>query len=118
MLAHTMEPEPDWRRLDSGGGIQRGAPIQVYFNGRPLRAYTGETIAAVLLAYGQRSMRTSVRFAEPRGLLCGMGTCYECVLVVDERPNVRACMTLARPDMRIETQHGPFAGVDPVPRWP
>jgi predicted molibdopterin-dependent oxidoreductase YjgC len=106
------------RRIDTHDVVERGAEIVVDFDGASLRAFAGETIAAVLIANGHRALRTSVRFGEPRGLMCGMGTCYECLVVVDGQPNVRACVTPARDGMRVATQHGPFAGVNPVPDWP
>jgi aerobic-type carbon monoxide dehydrogenase small subunit (CoxS/CutS family) len=35
-----------------------------------------------------------------------MGVCFECIMVVDGRPNIRACVTPAVPGMRVETQRG------------
>ncbi|MGH6953667.1 MAG: 2Fe-2S iron-sulfur cluster-binding protein [Alphaproteobacteria bacterium] len=35
-----------------------------------------------------------------------MGVCWECLMVVERRPGVRACMTPASPGMRVETQRG------------
>jgi predicted molibdopterin-dependent oxidoreductase YjgC len=44
-----------------------------------------------------------------------MGVCYDCLMMVDGRPNVRACMTPVADGMRAETQRGPAEGVEPVP---
>jgi NADH dehydrogenase/NADH:ubiquinone oxidoreductase subunit G len=44
-----------------------------------------------------------------------MGVGYDCLMVVDGRPNVRACMTPVSDGMRVETQRGPAEGVEPVP---
>jgi predicted molibdopterin-dependent oxidoreductase YjgC len=105
------------RRLPTHGVVERGEPVTIEMDGERLEAYAGETLAAVLLAYGRRGVRTSVRFRLPRGLFCGMGSCYECLVVVDGRPNIRACMTPVQPGMRAGTQRGPFEGVRPVPDW-
>ena len=92
------------RRIEADVG--RGEPFAFQADGEPVTAYPGETIAAALLAAGRRRTRLTTRRGEPRGLYCGMGVCFECVMVVDGRPNVRACMTEAAPGMRVETQRG------------
>ena len=62
----------------------------------------GETIAVALLAADRRALGVTVKRREPRGLYCVMGVCWECAVVVDGR-TVRACVTLARPGLRVET---------------
>lgn len=96
------------RRL--GGGEGRGEAFEITFDGETLGAYPGETVATALLAAGRRRTGVSGRRGEPRGLYCGMGLCWECVVVVDGRPNQRACTALATPGLRVETQRGPGAG--------
>jgi hypothetical protein len=88
------------------GDVGRGAPFEFLADGEPVTAYPGETVAAALIAAGRRCTRTTARRDEPRGLYCGMGVCFECVMVVDGRPNIRACVTPAAPGVRVETQHG------------
>ncbi|MCC6470980.1 MAG: (2Fe-2S)-binding protein [Alphaproteobacteria bacterium] len=92
------------RRIDQG--IDRGAAFRFDFDGQPVVAYPGETVAGALLAAGVARFRTTARSAMPRGLYCGMGMCWECLVVIDGRPSNRACMTEARPGMRVETQRG------------
>ena len=75
-------------------------------DGAPVMAYPGESLAAALLAAGRRHGRTSERRHQPRGYFCGMGVCWDCVVVVDGRPGVRACMTSAEAGMQVQTQHG------------
>ena len=87
-------------------GVARGQPFHFTFDGVPVLAYPGESIAAALLAAGKRQWRTTARLAATRGLYCGMGVCWECTMVVDGKPAVRACMTVAAPGMRVETQRG------------
>ena len=85
----------------------RGRALQIAVDGVPDTAWDGESIAAALLGSGRRATRSTERSGEPRGYFCGMGICQDCLVTVDGRPNVRACMTPVRDGMRIETQRGP-----------
>ena len=97
----TMETDG---RVDRA--IQRGSMIEISVDDQPLRAYEGETVAAALLAVGRRVLRSTARWGEPRGVYCGIGSCFECVMTVDGQPSVRACQTLVRHGMRIGFQEG------------
>lgn len=81
--------------------VDRGTAFDVHINGQPVPAYPGETIAGVLLAAGIRIFRHTIETGAERGQFCGMGVCYDCLVEADDRPFVRACMTKARPGMRI-----------------
>lgn len=72
--------------------------IRFSFDGVQMLAYPGDTIASALYANGKRSWRKA-RPEDERGLLCGMGICFDCVLGVDGVSNVRACQTLVRDGM-------------------
>jgi len=93
------QAEPDQRTPQ----IARGAAFIVEVDGRPLPAYEGESVLGVLWAAGVRCLRLTPLKKEPRGFLCGMGTCFDCLVKVDNRLNVRACLEPARPGMRITT---------------
>ena len=69
-----------------------GRSISFQFDGQPIAALTGETIAAALSAAGIVTFRRTATGA-PRGLHCGMGACFDCVVSVDGRIGQRACMT-------------------------
>ena len=84
--------------------IQRGAPISVHLNDERVTAFKGETVAAVLLAEGKRVFRHTLNTGESRGVFCGMGICYDCLVTVDGEPNVRACITPVTDGMVIETR--------------
>ena len=73
-------------------GVERGAPVRFTFDGEPVEAFAGESIAAAALASGIRILRRSPSSDEPRGTFCWMGSCQECVVVVGgvRRP---ACRT-------------------------
>ncbi len=62
----------------------------------------GTSVAAAILALGQRSTRRSVS-GQPRGPLCGMGICYECRVTIDGLPHRLACQALSREGMEIIT---------------
>ena len=81
----------------------RGRIITLFVDGRVVTAYEGETVAAVLLAEGQRTFRRTPHGDEARGLFCGMGVCYDCLVTVDGRANVRACLTPVGEGMRVGT---------------
>ena len=80
--------------------------VTIYYNDRALTAYEGEPVASALMAAGIRSMRTTARRHEPRGVFCAIGRCTDCMMIVDGRPNTRTCVTLVRDGMRVERQEG------------
>lgn len=83
-------------------GLERGERIEFFWNGERTQAFRGETIAAALLAAGQRRLRSTAD-GQPRGVYCGMGVCFECAVSVNGTAGVRACMTLVETDMRVES---------------
>jgi predicted molibdopterin-dependent oxidoreductase YjgC len=87
-------------------GVQRGERLTFTFDGEPIVAYRGESVAAALMAAGKRTLRKTPVAGEPRGVFCGMGVCFDCLVVVDGRPSVRACMTLAEDGSKVETLVG------------
>jgi glycine/D-amino acid oxidase-like deaminating enzyme len=77
-----------------------GRAISFCFNGQPVEALDGETIGAALSAAGITTLRQTPSGA-PRGLFCGMGACFDCVVTVDRRIGQRACLTRAVDGMDI-----------------
>ena len=67
----------------------------------PVTAYKGETLLAALMAAGFKSMKRSPLNREPRGGLCGMGVCFECMVTVDGIPNIRSCMIEVQDNMKV-----------------
>ena len=91
----------------------RGKEVSFRFNGRPVRAYEGETVGAALHAAGVRILSRSVKYRRPRGLLCLAGNCPNCLVRVDGVPNVRACVEPLWEGLEVETQVGwPSAQLD------
>ncbi|MFI9626578.1 (2Fe-2S)-binding protein [Streptomyces sp. NPDC052042] len=86
-----------------------GAPYavhRIFFDGRELPAQEGQSIAAVLWAAGILAWRTTREGGAPRGAFCGIGSCYDCLVTVNGRPNQRACLVPARPGDAVTTQEG------------
>ncbi|MGB5339918.1 MAG: (2Fe-2S)-binding protein [Gammaproteobacteria bacterium] len=86
--------------------------VLIYIDGQPYEASAGETVAAAVLVSGIGHTRTTLVSATPRAPFCMMGVCYECLMVIDGQPNLRACRERVREGMTIERQHG--AGVLPT----
>ena len=99
-------------RLPLGPELERGRRVEIVLDGAAVEAYEGETVAAVLLARGEAATRTTVK-GEPRGVFCGMGVCFDCLVVVDGVPNTRACMTWVRDGMQVSRQDGLEARTNP-----
>ena len=81
------------------------------FDGRPVTARTGQTLAAALTEAGLRSFRETAK-GGTRGIFCGMGVCQDCLVTVDGQPNLRACMTKAADGLSVATQPA-FPRLDP-----
>lgn len=81
----------------------RDEPVSFEFDGRKIAAHDGQSLAAALTEAGQRAFRVTAK-GDPRGMFCGMGVCQDCLVTVDGVPNQRACMTPARPGLKVATQ--------------
>ncbi|MCG6902560.1 MAG: FAD-dependent oxidoreductase [Rhodobacter sp.] len=79
------------------------------WNGRPIKAQPGDSIAAALTAIGVHTFGTS-RKARERGLFCGMGVCQDCLVIVDGKRSQRACMIEVREGMTVAPQSDTEAG--------
>ena len=66
----------------------------------------GQTVGAALTASGIRSWRLTRENGRPRGLFCGIGICFDCLIWVDGSANQRACLVPARDGMDVRTQIG------------
>ena len=93
-------------RVPVAAGVERGEMLTFTFDGVPMVAFRGESVAAALLAEGQRVLRSTPVTGEPRGIFCGMGVCFDCLVVIDGEPSRRACITFVTEGMRVETQVG------------
>ncbi len=89
--------------------------VRFTFDGAAYEGLAGETIAAALTANGVRALRKA-RSGAARGLWCGMGACFECVVTVDGKPEQRACLVKLADGQRIESAPPPHgAALAPEP---
>ncbi|MET3803344.1 putative molibdopterin-dependent oxidoreductase YjgC [Nakamurella sp. UYEF19] len=82
------------------------ATIQFSFDGVALTAVEGQSIGAALIAAGHRSWRTTRINGAPRGIFCGIGICFDCLVTVNGRPSRRACLIDVQPGDVVVTQEG------------
>jgi NADPH-dependent 2,4-dienoyl-CoA reductase/sulfur reductase-like enzyme len=85
-------------RLSHSAIRPAGEPVSIQFEGQEIPALAGETVAAALSAAGILAYRTTAGGA-PRGLYCGIGACFDCVVTVDGQTGRRACLEKVRDGM-------------------
>ena len=85
--------------------IDRSKTVVFEYEGKPIEAYEGDTLASALYASGRSIFSRSFKFHRPRGLLCVAGRCPNCLMEVDGVPNVRVCTQAARPGMKVRHQN-------------
>jgi predicted molibdopterin-dependent oxidoreductase YjgC len=76
------------------------------FDGSPVPFTQGQTVGAALWEQGVRSWRTSRFGGRPRGLFCGIGVCFDCLVEIEGRPDRRACIEPAADGLVVRTQVG------------
>ncbi len=76
------------------------------FDGTEITAEPGQSVGAALIAAGHRSWRTTRHTGEPRGVFCGIGVCFDCLVVVNGRPNQRACQVEVQAGDDVRPQEG------------
>ncbi|GLO16221.1 MULTISPECIES: cyanide-forming glycine dehydrogenase subunit HcnA [Pseudomonas] len=77
--------------------------LTLYLNDRAVAAAAGETVLSVMNAVGLRQLARNDH-GQLSGSYCGMGVCHCCLVAIDGKPKRRACQTLVRDGMRIETE--------------
>lgn len=86
-----------------GSIADSASAIRFRFEGEPMTALAGESVAAALLAGGRRVLRYHEESGSPRGLYCNIGHCMECRMTIDGREGVRACLTPVADGMDVRT---------------
>ncbi|MCY0111806.1 MULTISPECIES: (2Fe-2S)-binding protein [Pseudomonas] len=79
------------------------ADMTVHINGQPVTAAIGETVLSVIQSLGVRQIARNDH-DQISGAYCGMGVCQCCLVKINGRHKRRACQTVVRDGMRIETQ--------------
>jgi len=74
--------------------------VRASFDGDAVEGEAGTSVAAALTASGRTAWRTT-REGAPRGLFCGIGVCFDCIVEIDGESGQRACMIPLREGMEI-----------------
>jgi predicted molibdopterin-dependent oxidoreductase YjgC len=82
------------------------APVEIFVDGVSVRARTGDTVSAALLASGLDARRATAVSGAPRLPYCMMGVCFDCLVTVDGVGNRQGCLVPVSPGMKIEVQKG------------
>lgn len=83
-----------------GNGGNATGIIHASFAGEPITAPAGSSVAAALINAGHTAWRET-RGGEPRGIFCGIGVCFDCIVEIDGESGQRACMIPLEAGMRI-----------------
>ena len=85
------------------GKLDDRKKIPFTFEGKEYEAHENETITAAMLANGVRTLRVHEESGTPRGFYCNIGHCMECRVNVNGQANVRACLTVVKENMVVES---------------
>jgi len=89
MTARVLPPERD------PVAPAPGRLITVSIDGEALQGLEGQSIAGLLLGADRLAWRTTAVGRRGRGVFCGIGVCYDCLITVNGLRDVRACQRLA-----------------------
>lgn len=85
--------------------IKRDNVLHFTFNGKSYTGCEGDTIASALAAAGVTTFSRSFKYHRRRGLLCGSGNCPNCLVQVEDIPNVRSCVHPVTEGLVVESQN-------------
>jgi len=94
-----------FKRLSEQPG-DTGGSLSLTVDGKPIRARSGDTVAAAMLAAGVDRFRTTPVTESPRAPYCLMGVCFDCLVTIDGVGSRQACLVPVREGMAVETQLG------------
>ncbi len=79
------------------------AHVTIFVDGEAHEVPEGLLLGHALHALGNARLRRTPRSGAPRGLFCGMGVCFDCLVEIDGRAAARACVEPVRAGMRVRT---------------
>jgi sarcosine oxidase subunit alpha len=89
--------------------------VALRFDEQLISADPRDSLATALIAAGVLMTSRSPKYRRPRGPYCLSGDCGTCLVRIDGRPNVRACMTPVHEGMRAHSQNTYMpASLDPT----
>jgi hypothetical protein len=82
-------------RDDDPIGRNEEERIAISIEGTRVEGIRGQTIAGVLLGAERDAWRVTSKNGRGRGVFCGIGVCFDCILTVNDERDVRACQRRA-----------------------
>ena len=89
------------------------ADMTISLNGQPVSAAIGETVLSVIQSLGLRQVARNDH-GQLAGAYCGMGVCHCCLVQIDGRHKRRACQTLVKPGMQVQTLSNRISETEPT----
>lgn len=83
--------------------------FNISFDGHPIQARQGETVAACLLRAGVTAFRRTPVSGAPRLPYCMIGHCFDCLVEIDGQGSRQACLVEVEDGMCIWPQDGAAA---------
>lgn len=76
--------------------------VSCTINGERVEVPAGRTVAAAMILEGSSPelRRTRIENA-PRGVFCGIGVCFDCLVFVNGQGPLRSCLVEVEPGMEI-----------------
>jgi hypothetical protein len=105
------------RLLPFGDDPIKPAPptlVTISVDGIPASGVAGQSLAGVLLGSGMLGFRQTSVQGQPRGVFCGIGVCFDCLVEVNGLRDVRACQRRAADGDVVATQHDQLPSGDPT----
>ena len=86
----------------TGDKVFRQKYAKISIDGCKIQAPIGEILAVTLFVNRKLILKYSSRIKEPRGFFCLMGSCQECLVLVDEK-RVPACQVTVQQGIVVKT---------------
>jgi predicted molibdopterin-dependent oxidoreductase YjgC len=78
----------------------------IYFDERPIRCRSDESVAAALLAAGIERFRSTPVRSSDRMPYCMIGVCFDCLVEIDGQADRQACLVPVVDGMKVRSQEG------------
>ena len=80
--------------------------VEFTFDGETISAISGQTVGAAILQSGKKALRNTRFDKKPRGMFCGIGICFDCLVKINGVSIQRACLVPVQSQMNVQTQDG------------
>jgi predicted molibdopterin-dependent oxidoreductase YjgC len=82
------------------------ATVSLSIEGESVLVPCDLSVAAALMLHGRYYTRTTAVSGVQRAPYCMMGVCFDCLVEIDDVPNVQGCMTIVQDGMAVRRQQG------------